>query len=327
MIPHAPADLGAALLESMVRIRKVEEAIAAHYPEQKMRCPVHLSIGQEAASAGVCAALRPDDLAMSGHRSHAHYLGKGGSLNAMIAEIYGKETGCCHGRGGSMHLVDLAAGFVGAVPIVGSTIPIATGLAFADRQLKRDRVTVAFLGEAATEEGVFHESVNFASLHKLPIVFVCENNLYSVYSPMSVRQPAHREVWQLAAGHGVTAHQGDGNDPLAVYELARAAVDQARSGQGPVFLELKTYRWREHCGAGFDNHIGYRTEAEYQSWRERDPITTFERRLQTAGTFDAARFAQFTARVDAEITEAFALADRSPFPSAGTLMDHVYAAV
>ena len=325
MIPHAPADLGAALLESMVRIRKVEEAIAAHYPEQKMRCPVHLSIGQEAASAGVCAALRPDDLAMSGHRSHAHYLGKGGSLNAMIAEIYGKETGCCHGRGGSMHLVDLAAGFVGAVPIVGSTIPIATGLAFADHQLKRDRVTVAFLGEAATEEGVFHESVNFASLHQLPIVFVCENNLYSVYSPMSVRQPAHREVWQLAAGHGVTAHQGDGNDPLAVYELARAAVAQARSGQGPVFLELKTYRWREHCGAGFDNHIGYRTEAEYQSWRERDPIATFERRLQAAGTFDAARFAHFNSSVDAEIAEAFAQADRAPFPAAATLMDHVYA--
>ena len=326
MIPHVPADLGAALLESMVRIRKVEEAIAAHYPEQKMRCPVHLSIGQEAASAGVCAALRPDDLAMSGHRSHAHYLGKGGSLNAMIAEIYGKETGCCHGRGGSMHLVDLAAGFVGAVPIVGSTIPIATGLAFADHQLKRDRVTVAFLGEAATEEGVFHESVNFASLHKLPIVFVCENNLYSVYSPMSVRQPAHREVWQLAAGHGVTAHQGDGNDPLAVYELARDAVAQARSGQGPVFLELKTYRWREHCGAGFDNHIGYRTEAEYQSWRERDPIATFERRLQAAGTFDAARFAQFNSSVDAEIAEAFVQADRAPFPAAATLMDHVYSA-
>ena len=326
MIPvNAPADLGAALLESMVRIRKVEEAIAAHYPEQKMRCPVHLSIGQEAASAGVCAALRPDDLAMSGHRSHAHYLGKGGNLHAMIAEIYGKETGCCHGRGGSMHLVDLAAGFVGAVPIVGSTIPIATGLAFADRQLKRDRVTVAFLGEAATEEGVFHESVNFASLHKLPIVFVCENNLYSVYSPMSVRQPAHREVWQLAAGHGVTAHQGDGNDPLAVYELARAAVAQARAGQGPVFLELKTYRWREHCGAGFDNHIGYRTEAEYQSWRERDPIATFERRLQADGSFDAARFAQFKSSVDAEIAEAFGQADRAPFPTAATLMDHVYA--
>ena len=322
----ASAGISLRLLESMVRIRMVEEAIAAHYPEQQMRCPVHLSIGQEAASAGVCAALRPDDLAMSGHRSHAHYLGKGGNLSAMIAEIYGKETGCCHGRGGSMHLVDLAAGFVGAVPIVGSTIPIATGLAFADRQLKRDRVTVAFLGEAATEEGVFHESVNFASLHQLPIIFVCENNLYSVYSPMGVRQPAHREVWQLAAGHGIAAHQGDGNDPLAVYALARAAAAHARSGQGPVFLELKTYRWREHCGAGFDNHIGYRTEAEYLAWRERDPIENFERRLKASGEFDILRHEQFKALVETEIADAFADAQRAPFPVGGSLMNHVYAA-
>jgi len=198
------------LLHSMVRIRLVEEAIAASYAGQQMRCPVHLSIGQEAVAAGVGAALRPEDQAMSGHRSHAHYLAKGGDLNAMIAEIYGKDTGCCRGRGGSMHLVDPAAGFMGAVPIVGSTIPIAVGLAFANRLLKRDRVTAAFFGEGATEEGVFHESANFASLHRLPIVFVCENNLYSVYSPMSVRQPAHREVFQLAAGHGIVAHQGDG---------------------------------------------------------------------------------------------------------------------
>ena len=322
----ASAGISLSLLESMVRIRMVEEAIAAHYPEQEMRCPVHLSIGQEAASAGVCAALRPDDLAMSGHRSHAHYLGKGGDLPAMIAEIYGKATGCCQGRGGSMHLVDLKAGFVGAVPIVGSTIPIATGLAFADRQLKRDRVTVAFLGEAATEEGVFHESVNFASLHQLPIVFVCENNLYSVYSPMSVRQPAHREVWQLAAGHGVTAHSCDGNDPLAVFELARAAVAHARSGQGPVFLELKTYRWREHCGAGFDNHIGYRTEAEYLAWRERDPIENFERRLKASGEFDVLRHEQFKAHVETEIADAFTAAQRAPFPAGASLMNYVYAA-
>jgi TPP-dependent pyruvate/acetoin dehydrogenase alpha subunit len=322
----AEAGLSVRLHESMVRIRMVEEAIAAHYPEQEMRCPVHLSIGQEAAAAGVCAALRPDDLAMSGHRSHAHYLGKGGDLRAMIAEIYGKATGCCQGRGGSMHLVDLQAGFMGAVPIVGSTIPIATGLAFADRQLKRDRVTVAFLGEAATEEGVFHESVNFASLHHLPIIFVCENNLYSVYSPLSVRQPAHREVWQLAAGHGVTAHQGDGNDPLAVYELTRAAAAHARSGRGPVFLELKTYRWREHCGPGFDNHIGYRTEAEYLAWRERDPIGNFESRLKQSGEFDALRDAQFKSRVETEIAEAFAAAKRAPFPAGTTLLDHVYAA-
>lgn len=317
--------LSVRLLESMVRIRMIEEAIADNYAGQQMRCPVHLSIGQEAASAGVCAALRPDDLAMSGHRSHAHYLGKGGDLSAMIAEIYGKETGCCQGRGGSMHLVDLKAGFVGAVPIVGSTIPIATGLAFADRQLKRDRVTVAFLGEAATEEGVFHESANFASLHALPIVFVCENNLYSVYSPMHVRQPAHREVWQLAAGHGIPSHQGDGNDPLATYELMRAAVAHARSGRGPVFLELKTYRWREHCGPGFDNHIGYRTEAEYLAWRERDPVATFEQRLQQSGEFDELRHAQFKDAVEAEIAAAFAAAESAPFPAGSSLFNHVYA--
>ena len=323
--PAAATGLATRLLESMVRIRLVEEAIADHYGRQQMRCPVHLSIGQEAAAAGVCAALRPDDLAMSGHRSHAHYLAKGGDLSAMIAEIHGKATGCCQGRGGSMHLVDLAAGFVGAGPIVGSTIPIATGLAFAERQLGRDRVTVAFLGEAATEEGVFHESANFASLHRLPIVYVCENNLYSVYSPMHVRQPAHREVCDLAAGHGITSHQGDGNDPLAVFELMRAAADQARAGQGPVFLELKTYRWREHCGPGFDNHIGYRTEAEYQTWRERDPIATFTARLQRAGDLDALQLARFKDGVETEIAAAFAAAEAAPFPAGSTLMDHIYA--
>jgi pyruvate dehydrogenase E1 component alpha subunit len=321
----ARTELSVRLLEGMVRIRMVEEAIARYYGDQQMRCPVHLSIGQEAAATGVGLALRADDLAMSGHRSHAHYLAKGGRLNEMIAEIYGKETGCCQGRGGSMHLVDLAAGFVGAVPIVGSTIPIATGLAFADRQLKRDRVTIAFLGEAATEEGVFHESVNFASLHRLPIVFVCENNLYSVYSPLHVRQPAHRGLCELAAGHGIAAHAGDGNDPLAVHDLARAAVDRARSGQGPVFLELKTYRWREHCGPGFDNHIGYRTEAEFLSWRERDPIATFEYRLRQAGDFDELRHAQFQDRVETEIATAFAAAHAAPYPAGTTLLDHVYA--
>lgn len=313
------------LLESMIRIRLIEEAIADRYAEQQMRCPVHLSIGQEACAAAVCAALRADDQAMSGHRSHAHYLAKGGNLTAMIAEIYGKATGCCRGRGGSMHLVDLAAGFVGAVPIVGSTIPIAAGLAFADQRLKRDRVTVAFLGEAATEEGVFHETANFASLHALPLVFVCENNLYSVYSPLHVRQPGHREVHELAAGHGITSHQGDGNDPLAVYRLMRSAADHARTGEGPVFLELKTYRWREHCGPGWDNHIGYRTEAEYLAWRERDPIANFEQKLRAQGTLDEARHAAFQRGVAAEIAAAFAAAQAAPFPAASGLFDHVYA--
>lgn len=312
------------LLQCMVRIRLVEEAIAIRYSEQQMRCPVHLSIGQEGAAAGVGAALRPGDQVMSGHRSHAHYLAKGGDLNAMIAEIYGKETGCCRGRGGSMHLVDLKAGFVGAVPIVGSTIPIAVGLALADRHLQRDRVTVAFLGEAATEEGVFHESVNFAALHRLPVVFVCENNLYSVYSPMRVRQPAQREVYEVAQGHGILAYQGDGNDPLATYSIMCDAVAHARRGEGPVFIELKTYRWREHCGPGWDNHIGYRTEAEYLEWRQRDPIENFEKRLRSDGTLNEADYLVFKRQIESEIEVAFATAQRAPFPSGGSLMDYVY---
>jgi TPP-dependent pyruvate/acetoin dehydrogenase alpha subunit len=318
-------DLKLHLLEQMHRLRLVEESVADHYKEWQMRCPVHLSIGQEAAAVGACAALRPDDQVMSGHRSHAHYLAKGGDLTAMIAELHGKQTGCCQGRGGSMHLVDLRAGFVGAVPIVGSTIPIAVGLAFATHLQNGDRVSVAFLGEAATEEGVFHESANFASLHRLPVVFVCENNLYSVYSPMPVRQPAHREVFQQATGHGIKAWALDGNDPLAVHDAMAEAVAHARSRQGPVFLELKTYRWREHCGPNFDNHIGYRTEAEYLAWRERDPITNFERRLEREGVMVPKRIAAFQAKVEAEIAAAFAATKLAADPDPQTLLDGVYA--
>jgi TPP-dependent pyruvate/acetoin dehydrogenase alpha subunit len=319
------SELKLQLWELMVRIRLVEEAIATHYAEQQMRCPVHLSIGQEAAAAGVGLALQREDLAMSGHRSHAHYLAKGGNLLAMIAELYGRETGCCRGRGGSMHLVDLAAGFCGAVPIVGSTIPIAVGLAFAEHLKRSNRVTAAFFGEAATEEGVFHESANFASLHKLPIVFVCENNLYSVYSPMSVRQPAHREVFELARAHGILSRQGDGNNPLEVYRLMSEAVAHARERRGPVFLELKTYRWREHCGPGFDNHIGYRTEVEYLAWKDRDPIATFERQLRAEGIFDEQRNEKFSRNQAMAISDAFAAAKLAPSPTLSSLTDHVYA--
>lgn len=323
VLEPATEAIGYRLLQGMVRVRLVEEAIARHYGAQQMRCPVHLSIGQEAAAVGACAALRSDDQVMSGHRSHAHFLAKGGDLRAMIAELHGKATGCARGRGGSMHLVDLSAGFVGAVPIVGSTIPIAVGLAFADRRLKRDRVTVAFFGEAATEEGVFHESANFAALHRLPVVFACENNLYSVYSPMRVRQPPNREVFQLAAAHGIAAHQGDGNDARAVHTLMQEAAAHARCGQGPVFLELQTYRWREHCGPGFDNQLGYRSEAEFQSWRERDPIALLERELQQAGLLDADEYAGFRRGVDEEIAAAFAAAREALAPTG--LMDYVYA--
>ena len=308
------AELQRELFHSMLRIRLVEEAIAEAYPRQEMRCPVHLSIGQEAVAAGAATALEPGDLAMSGHRSHAHYLAKGGDLRAMLAELMGREDGCCRGRGGSMHLIDRRVGFMGAVPIVGSTVPIAVGLAFAEKLRRRSRVTVAFLGEAATEEGVFHESANFASLHRLPVIFLCENNLYSVYSPMHVRQPAQREVFQVASAHGIPALQADGNDPEAVWAAISRARDHAGSGQGPVFLEMKTYRWREHCGPGFDNHIGYREEREFEEWKKRDPLETYRRKLVTAGKLSPEEDRTMAISLAKEIEAAFGFARQSPLP-------------
>jgi TPP-dependent pyruvate/acetoin dehydrogenase alpha subunit len=313
------------LYHQMLRIRAIEEAIATLYAEQQMRCPVHLSIGQEAAAVGACAAVEKTDYAMSGHRSHAHYLAKGGSLRAMMAEIYGKATGCCGGKGGSMHLVDLEAGFLGAVPIVGSTIPIAVGTAFASQMRGESRVTLSFFGEGATEEGVFHESINFASLKKLPVVFVCENNLYSVYTPMSVRQPAHREVFQQANGHGVEAHQADGNSVEEVFRLTQSAVAKARAGGGPTFLELMTYRWREHCGPNYDNNIGYRTEQEYESWKAQCPLARLRTQLLAKKLMSEADETRWQAELAREIEDAVAFAKSSPFPPCSAMTEHLFA--
>ncbi len=318
-------ELVKSLLHGMMRIRMVEEAIADVYPEQEIRCPVHLCIGQEAVAEGVCAQLNSTDRVMSGHRSHGHYLAKGGNLRDMMAEMYGKSTGCCGGKGGSMHLIDLDAGFWGATPIVASTIPIAVGLAFEAFMRKKESVTVAFLGDAATEEGTFHEAIHFAALKKLPIVFVCENNFYSVYSPLSVRQPEGREIAGLARGHGVFSQQGDGNDVLEVHELAGEAVQRARDGHGPSFLEFTTYRWREHCGPNYDNDLGYRTEGEYLEWRPKCPIERF-RAFAFAKRFLTGDDVQSMANdIHAEIEDAIQFARESPFPSRFDLMNGVYA--
>ena len=310
------------LFRDLLRVRLVEEAIAEHYTRWQMRCPVHLSIGQEAAAVGVCSMLRPEDRAMSGHRSHAHYLAKGGDLRRMLLEIHGKADGCSHGRGGSMHLVDLDAGFHGAVPIVGSTIPIAVGLAFADKLAGRDNVTAVFFGEGATEEGVFCESLNFAALHGLRVLFVCENNLYSVYSPMEVRQPADRSITGLAKAHGVGAFHADGNDVDFVRDAAGEALRQMSARPAPKLLLLDTYRWREHCGHGFDNHIGYRTEEEYMAWRERDPVRMLRERLVSEGLLAQGAEDALAQEINREIGEAFAEAEGASFPGSETLFDH-----
>ena len=313
------------LYRELLRVRLIEERIANVYPEQQMRCPVHLSIGQEAVAVGVCAHLTARDWAMSGHRSHGHYLAKGGNLKAMFAEMYGKATGCTSGKGGSMHLLDLDAGFLGAVPIVGSTIPIAVGAAWGSRLRGEDRVVVTFFGEGSTEEGVFHEAINFASLKKLPVVFICENNFYSVYSPMSVRQPAHREVFELAKGHGVEASQGDGNNMEEVYRMAGAAIARARSGSGPEFLEFKTYRWREHCGPYYDNDIGYRSPAEFEHWKLKDPMLAFDARLRGLGLIGEQDVDAMTVEIEVEIDEAVAFAKASPFPDPSEMATFTYA--
>ncbi|HTV27393.1 MAG TPA: thiamine pyrophosphate-dependent dehydrogenase E1 component subunit alpha [Xanthobacteraceae bacterium] len=306
----------------MLRIRLVEEAIAAHYAEGEMRCPVHLSIGQEAVAVGVCEALAPTDKIYSTHRCHAHYLAKGGDLKRMFAEICGKEAGCIGGRGGSMHLMDVGKGMMASIPIVSSSIPVAVGSALADKRMRTGKVTVAFFGDASIEEGVFHESTNFASLHRLPVIFVCENNLYSVYTHLHQRQP-DRPLTEVARAHAIAAFQSDGNDLEACYDLTKQAADRARGGEGPTFLLFDTYRWREHCGPSFDNTIGYRTEAEFKDWEERCPIRRLHGRL--GGALATDREAAMTAEIAAEIEDARAFARSAPLPDASTAGLHVYA--
>lgn len=309
-------------LREMMRLRAVELAIAARYPEQQMRCPTHLSVGQESAPVGVCAALEARDYVLSHHRSHGHYLAKGGDLDAMIAELYGRATGCCGGKGGSMHLVDLEVGFLGAVPIVGSTIPVAVGAAFGARMRGEDRVAVVFLGDAAVEEGVTHESLSFAALESVPVVFVCENNLYSVQTPLSARQP-DRAIHTIAAAHAVPHDQVHGEHVEAVHALAKGAVERARAGEGPTFLEVLTYRYLEHVGPYEDVELGYRTQAEVDAWRARDPIARATRSLLASGEVTQARIDGWAEAQRARVELAFERALAAPSPEPGAMREGV----
>ena len=313
------------LLAAMLRIRLTEQAIAARYPQQHMRCPVHLCVGQEAVPVGVCAALTPSDYAVSTHRGHGHYLAKGGSLPAMLAEIHGRVDGCCGGRGGSMHLLDPSVGFMGSSSIVGGSIPIGAGLAFGSMAERPDRVTAIFFGDAATEEGVFAETLNFAALKGLPALFVCENNQYSTTTPQWERRPQGLSLAGLAAAHGVPAAQADGNDVLAVREVAQAAVDRIRAGQGPRFLEFSTYRWLEHCGPNCDHAAGLRPLDDLRRWQARCPIDTLAARLLERGALDAAALDALGTALAAEIEAAFAFALQSPPPPPEDRLSRVYA--
>ena len=293
----------------MLRIRLVEESIANKYSEQKMRCPTHLSIGQEAIAVGVCANLTSQDQVLSTHRAHAHYLAKGGCLNSMMAEIYGKASGCSKGMGGSMHLIDTSVGFMGSTAIVGNTIPVAVGLALEKKLTRKKSIACVFFGDGATEEGAFYESVNFAIIHSLPILFICENNLYSVYSGLEVRQPVDRKIHKMVRAMGISAQHGNGNDVEEVARKVKHAKTIILKSGGPQFLEFDTYRWREHCGPNFDNNIGYREESEFLKWKKKDPLKNFysensqkyiDRKIDT---------------ISQEIDDAHQFADDSKFPT------------
>ena len=293
---------------SLLRIRRAEEKIAEVYPTDRIKSPVHLSIGQEAVSVGVCEAMERDDVLFCTYRSHAAYLAKGGSLREMMAELYGKATGCARGKGGSMHLIDLSAGVMGASAVVGTTIANAVGYAYALKYRRSDRIVVSMFGDGAVDEGVFHESMNWAALKRLPIVFVCENNGYAIHTHQRRRQSVP-DICARVRAYGIDARRIESNDPFEIHQQVQTSVRSLRAGVGgPCFFECLTYRWREHVGPGLDFQLGYRAESEAQPWLESDPI----RRLAEELPLDVR--SRVEAEVEAEIAAAMEFAEESPFP-------------
>jgi pyruvate dehydrogenase E1 component alpha subunit len=313
------------LYRSMLRIRIIEEEIEKRYHEDQMKTPIHLVIGQEATSVGCCAALRDADLLYSSHRTHGNYLAKGGDLKAMLAEMFCRANGCAGSRGGSMHLIDKKVGMAGTSAIVGGAIPVATGAALAAKMRKIDSVSVVFLGEAAAEEGVTSESLNFASLRQLPVIYFCENNFYSVQSPLATRQHPGRVLWKWAETYGMRGVAVDGTNVLAVYESVKEAVQRARAGEGPTFIEAQLYRFRAHGGAGDDSKTGYRDIAEREAWEQFCPIDTYHRFLESASLIDANARKQMEREILDETVAAFEHAMNSPNPVEGDLYRDVYA--
>ena len=314
------------LYTTMTRIRLCEEALVDPILEGEIRTPCHLYSGEEAIAVGLCASLTDEDYVFGSHRSHGHFLAKGGSMQAMVAEIFCREAGCSRGRGGSMHLIDTERGMLGSAPIVAETIMLALGAALAATIRKENRVSVAFFGDGATGEGVLYESMNFAALRNLPIVFACENNYYSTHLPIRECRPP-QDVCRIAEPFGIKTEAVDGNDVLAVYEAARTAVALCRRREGPAFLEFRTYRFRGHVGPD-DNiqgsHTDIRPKSEIAQWLERDPITLFEQYLTHGGRLDASVLARAREDAQREVAAAVVFAKNSPRPAKEALKDYVY---
>ncbi|VXC10124.1 pyruvate dehydrogenase (acetyl-transferring) E1 component subunit alpha [Arthrobacter sp. 8AJ] len=308
------------LLRQMLRVRRLEEKCIELYSAAKIRGFLHVYIGEEAVAAGVMEALEPEDAVVATYREHGHALLRGVSAGAILAEMYGHAEGCCRGRGGSMHLFDAATRFYGGNAIVAGGLPLAVGLALADRMAGRQRVTVCFFGEGAVAEGEFHESMNLAALWQLPVLFCCENNLYAMGTALG-RSESQTDIALKAAGYEISAWAVDGMDVLAVEEAARRAVDAVRSGGGPHFLELRTYRFRAH--SMFDPEL-YREKSEVARWMERDPISLLQSAMQAAGRLPDKEWAALQADVDAEISTAVGFAENGTPEPVSELSRFVY---
>ena len=314
------------LYRMMQTIRICEESFVPAILDGTVRCPVHLYTGEEAVAVGLCGALDETDYILGTHRSHGHYLAKGGSLRSLVAEVFCREDGCSRGRGGSMHLVDPEHGMLGAAPIVGGTISLALGAALAAHIRRDKRVVVSFFGDGATGEGVLYEAMNFAAVKRLPLIFACENNLYSTHMPIGEIR-VETPIVEMARPFGMTAYQVDGNDVLAVREVADKAIARCRAGQGPVFLEFLTYRMRGHVGPN-DNIQGTQTDIrpieEIDRWRVRDPIAQLEATLLARTDVDRADLTRLVDQVHEEIGAAYADAHRSPQPAEADLDKYVF---
>ncbi|TMD96685.1 MAG: thiamine pyrophosphate-dependent dehydrogenase E1 component subunit alpha [Chloroflexi bacterium] len=308
---------------AMQRIRRFEEAIAESSSAREFKGPTHLYIGQEAVAAGVCTALEKGDYVFGGHRSHGHYLAKGGSMRGLAAEIFVRETGCSKGRGGSMHLTAPEIGLLGTSALVGGGMGPGVGTALASVLLGRDHVTAIFFGDGAIEEGIFSESLNFASLKKLPVIFICENNLYASHLPLGVRQP-QPELFKHAEPYGLPGLRIDGNDAVEVYRTAASAVERARAGEGPTMLECMTYRWRGHVGPSYDLEYDIRTREELDSWIARDPIERLAGRMAETGVMTEAERARIDTQVQDDVDDSMSFARKSPFPEVKDLLKYVY---
>jgi TPP-dependent pyruvate/acetoin dehydrogenase alpha subunit len=309
---------------TMVRLRKFEERVAQLLmPPKEIITPCHLYIGQEAVATGVCANLRNDDYVFSTHRSHGHYLAKGGDMKALMAELYCKKTGCSKGKGGSMHIASPNVGLPGSSAIVGGTIPIAVGTALAFSMQKKNGVSVAFFGDGAVQEGVFYESLNFASLKKLPVIFVCENNLYCTHLPIAACL-ADTEIYKKASVFAMSGIRVDGNNVIEVFSTAKKAIEDARSGKGPTLIECMTYRWRGHVGPYDDLDQGLRSKEELDCWTKKCPIRRFERLLLEQGIILDTEKDQIHKDISEEVEESVIFARESPYPDKAELTRNVF---